>query len=214
MARLLIWLVVAGGLLGLFYKIATRGGMERESARVRETAIAKGLPPSSAAVAPARAPDTGGVIGHGLSFALGNAPVTEPKVAQLSCDGEPVPMDRPQGRSCNPVQGDSSCRVVMPIACFRSSGAARPPHADPGFYSGWTHGQLGATQPVMGALLKSEPAASARCEAELGAGWRMAEFHDGGGTGLQGERGPGLRPDSRYWVYINDQRGNCWNSAS
>jgi hypothetical protein len=102
---------------------------------------------------------------------------------------------------------------VLPIACYRSSGAAAPPNLEQDFYKGWTHGQLGATTPVMGAILKSEPEASARCEAELGAGWRMAEFHDGGGGwGLQGERQGGLRPGTRYWVHINDQRGNCWNS--
>ncbi len=81
------------------------------------------------------------------------------------------------------------------------------------FYKGWSHGQPAATQPVPGALLKSESDASARFEAELGAGWRMAEFHDGGGWGLQGEGRSGLRPGTRYWVHINDQRGNCWNSA-
>ena len=44
----------------------------------------------------------------------------------------------------------------------------------------------------------------------------MAEFHDGGGGwGLQGQRGMGLgQPGlTRYWVAINDQRGNCWDSA-
>lgn len=218
MVRMLVWLVVAGALLGLFYKVATRGGMEREAARTREAALASPRAvsmPATKDVAATPAPQATGAIAFGLSFALATPPAAEAKVAYLSCHGEPVPTDRPHRGSCNPYDGDSSCRIVMPIACFRSSGAAQPPNLEADFYKGWTHGQLGATQPVMGALLKSEPAASARCEAELGAGWRMAEFHDGGGGwGLQGERGPGLRADTRYWVYINDKRGNCWNSSS
>ena len=217
MLRLLIWLVVAGCLLGFFYKVATRGGMEREAARVRETRLAA-PEPSSSAVAPATlvvTSERSGAIGFGLSFALAKEPAPEAKVAQLACHGDPAPTDKPHKGSCNPYVGDSSCRIVMPIACFRASGAAKPPNVQADFDSGWTHGQLGATQPVMGALLKSEPSASARCEAELGPGWRMAEFHDGeGGWGLQGERGPSLRADTRYWVHINDQKGNCWNSAS
>ena len=135
------------------------------------------------------------------------------RIAHLACHGEPVPLDHPHRGSCNPYEGDTSCRTVLPIACYRSSGAAAPPNLEQDFYKGWTHGQLGATKPIMGAILKSEPEASARCEAELGAGWRMAEFHDGGGGwGLQGERQGGLRAGTRYWVYINDQHGNCWNS--
>lgn len=217
MVRLLVWFVVAGALLALFFKVATRGGMEREAARTRDAAVAT-APPQTAPVVgdgtASAAEEAARGIGHGLSFALVGAPATPPTVAHLGCHGEPQPTDRPHEGSCNPYAGDSSCRVVLPVACFRPSGAAQPPHVQADFYKGWTNGQLGATQPVMGALLKSAPAASARCEAELGPGWRMAEFHDGGGGwGLQGERGPGIRPDTRYWVHINDQRGNCWDSA-
>jgi len=176
------------------------------------TPIAAPAPPAIAAPAPALA-DASRPIGRGLSFALAEASTQPARIAHLSCHGEPAPIDQPHAGSCNPYRGDTSCRTVLPIACYRSSGAAAPPNLDQDFYKGWTNGELGATTPIMGAILKSEPDASARCEAELGAGWRMAEFHDGGGGwGLQGERGSGLRAGTRYWVHINDQRGNCWNS--
>ena len=169
--------------------------------------IASPLPPTTTRADSARK------IGRGLSFALADSSTVPARVAHLACHGEPVPLDHPHRGSCNPYEGDTSCRTVLPIACYRSSGAAAPPNLEQDFYKGWTHGQLGATKPIMGAILKSEPEASARCEAELGAGWRMAEFHDGGGGwGLQGERQGGLRAGTRYWVYINDQHGNCWNS--
>jgi hypothetical protein len=169
-------------------------------------------PTPSPTPTPGRADSSRG-IGRGLSFALADASSVPARVAHLACHGEPAPLDHPHRGSCNPYEGDTSCRTVLPIACYRSSGAAAPPSLEQDFYKGWTHGQLGATQPIMGAIFKSEAEASARCEAELGAGWRMAEFHDGGGGwGLQGERGVGLRAGTRYWVHVNDQRGNCWNS--
>ena len=153
-------------------------------------------------------------IGFGLTFAL--APSDDkspPDVANLSCHGEPRTLDRPHKDSCNPYQGDTSCRIVLPVLCLKPEGAAKPAGVQDGFYQGWTGGTLAATQPVMGAILESEVAASARCTTELGPGWRMAEFHDGnGGWGLQGQKGKGFLFNSRYWVHINDQRGNCWDS--
>ena len=48
------------------------------------------------------------------------------------------------------------------------------------------------------------------CVAFFGTGWRAAEFHDGWGWkfGAYGH----VRSDIRFWVYINDQNANCWNS--
>ncbi len=214
MIRLLIWTGVALALLGIFYKIAARGGVRAPavaSAAVVEM-IASAPTPTATPVAVVDA-DPPRALSRGLTFALVDESKMPPRVAQLSCHGEPAPTDRPHRGSCNPYEGDTSCRTVLPIACFRSSGAVAPPGLSQDFYSGWTNGQLGATQPIMGALMKSEADASARCEAELGTGWRMAEFHDGGGGwGLQGERQPGLHAGTRYWVHVNDQRGSCWNS--
>ena len=153
---------------------------------------------------------------HGLTFAQPREEALPADVAHLSCHGEPRALDQPHQGSCNPYKGDMSCRTVLPVLCVRESGAPVPQGVESGFYKGWVRGALGASAPVMGAILTSRAVASARCEAELGPGWRMAEFHDGGGGwGLQGQRGMGLgQPGlSRYWVAINDQRGNCWDSA-
>ena len=136
-------------------------------------------------------------IGFGLTFARVDAAQPGADTITLSCHAEPKPLDRPQSGTCNPQQGDTSCRTVLPVLCFRPAGS----------------GELMATEPVMGAVLQSEAVASARCEAEFGAGWRMAEFHDAAGSQLQGRRGAGFGAQTRYWVHVNDQPGNCWDSA-
>lgn len=153
-------------------------------------------------------------IGFGLSFAMVPAPDgAGADVAHLSCHGEPREVGRPHEGSCNPYQGDTSCRVALPMLCIQPGSTSAPVGVTANFYQGWTGGVLAATQPVMGALLGSATSASSRCVAQLGAGWRMAEFHDGGGGwGLQGRRGSGFGAWTRYWVFINEQPGHCWNS--
>ena len=135
-------------------------------------------------------------IGHGWTFAQaplpaggGSAPGDSVNLTHLSCHGEPRQVDQPHRDSCNPYKGDTSCRVVLPVLCFQGKGLSQPPEIRTGQYQGWSGGVLGATQPVMGAILTSDLAGTARCEKELGAGWRMAEFHDAGGWGMQGQRG-------------------------
>ena len=155
-------------------------------------------------------------MGHGLTFALaapsGKAPGEPVNLTHFSCHGEPRQVDQPHRDSCNPYKGDTSCRVVLPVLCFQGKGLPQPPEIQAGQYQGWSGGVIAATQPVMGAILTSEAVATARCERELGPGWRMAEFHDAGGWGMQGQRGVGLAPNTRFWVHINDQPGNCWDS--
>ena len=153
-------------------------------------------------------------MGHGLTFAASKEP-TPVGVAHLSCHGVPAELDQPHEKSCNPYKGDTSCRTVLPVLCISEATTTKPPGVNSNFYQGWTGASLAATQPVMGADLDSVGTASARCSKELGQGWRMAEFHDGqGGWGLQGMAGTGLSGRTRYWVHINDQKGNCWNSSS
>jgi hypothetical protein len=199
------WLMSAAVVLGLgVFTWATLGLLkDRQAAqRVLAKSIAVSAP-STAAIQPgpaARAaqsqPEPRG-IGFGLTFApLGDALPAVETIA-LGCHGEPKQFDRPHQGSCNPYQGDTSCRTVLPVLCLRPAGA----------------GELMATEPVMGAVLQSPAAASARCEAEFGAGWRIAEFHDASGGQLQGRRGAGFRPHTRYWVHVDDQPGNCWDSA-
>ena len=58
-------------------------------------------------------------------------------------------------------------------------------------------------------LLTSLAAANQMCTTFFGAGWRMAEFHDGWGWGMSAFGN--VRSDTRFWVHINDQPANCWN---
>jgi hypothetical protein len=107
------------------------------------------------------------------------------------------------------------------------------------FYQGWVEGHYATTLPVKGTTLTSEAAGDAKCAASFGPGWRMAEWHDAryttpmttainwgtvsqngntpwvSGTyafGGDTARGFGnINPNTRYWVAINDNGGNCWN---
>ena len=211
---LIVGILLAMLVLPLWLK---KGSDDKSSKTRKEEAQAAGAAPGSKAPVAAvqTAPATPRPIGFGLTFALAAPDDKAPAdVVSLSCHGEPRTLDRPHKGSCNPYDGDTSCRVVLPVLCLKPSGASKPTGVVDGFYQGWTGGTLAATQPVMGAILESASVASARCEAELGAGWRMAEFHDGqGGWGLQGLRGQGFAANARYWVHVNDQRGNCWDSA-
>jgi hypothetical protein len=106
------------------------------------------------------------------------------------------------------------------------------------FYSGWLEGHIATTRPIKGSTLTSAASGDQQCVASFGNGWRMAEWHDGkyvlgmdaanfwGNTsnswstwasGVAANGGHtffafgNVRSDKRYWVYINDQQGNCWN---
>lgn len=173
------------------------------------------------AVAPAAGTGAGATpaLGHGLTYAVVvDDEKLPPEVARLGCSGEPKATDRPlQDAPCNPRQGDTSCRVVLPVLCIQPGTAARPAGGGETTYAGWTGGMLAPTQPVMGAILNSAAAASARCETELGSGWRMADAQDGQNSGgLQGLRTSNTALDrgTRYWVQAKDQPANCWNSGS
>ena len=192
------WLTAAVvlGLCGFTW--ATLGLLKERASAQRVSQKAEALQAAALALAPAvsTVAEPRG-IGFGLTFARLDAGPGGAETIALGCHAEPKPLDRPHADSCNPYQGDTSCRTVLPLLCFRPGGS----------------GELMATEPVMGAILQSQAVASARCEAEFGAGWRMAEFHDGGGWQLQGRRGAGFGAQTRYWVHISDQPGNCWDSA-
>lgn len=153
-------------------------------------------------------------IGFGLTFAAANTLEPLQNVSYMSCHGQPPPVGKPHKDSCNPYDGDTSCRTVLPVMCINTGAVAKLDAANGDPPQGWTAATLGATAPVMGALLESRPVADARCEKELGAGWRMADFHAGGGWNVSGRPGAGLSAGgiTRYWVAINDSAANCWDS--
>ena len=156
--------------------------------------------------------------GHGLTFAARAASANDlTDAAYMSCKSEPAPVDQPHQGACNPYQGDTSCRVVLPVLCIKTADSikdAQPTNAPAG---AWASSTLGATAPVMGALLSSLDVAHARCEKELGEGYRMAGGFNNGGVdwAMAGRRGQGLilGGSTRYWVAVTDQRANCWDSA-
>ena len=155
-------------------------------------------------------------IGYGLTFALNpNGDTAPPGVAHFSCNGEPKPTDRPQDNACNPYRGDTSCSVVLPVLCFKPEGLANPAGANSTPVAAWTGGIFAATAPVMGAILESQDIANARCEKQLGSGFRMSDWHAAGGYAMRGQSGQGVSTETgttRFWVAIKDQAANCWNS--
>ncbi len=143
---------------------------------------------------------------------------------------------------CNPYQGDTSCSERLPILCINTEGEPRPnyevvPHGgcmSDEYYRGWAGGHIGLTAPVPGTNLTSLASANALCASTFGAGYRMAEFHDGkyvtgmdidtyyGNTWPSSARSGGwnfyaygdIDDSARFWTHINDQRANCWNSLN
>ena len=174
-------------------------------------------PAASATLAEGAAATTPRPLGHGLTYVVVNDGKAPPDVARLGCNGEPAPLDQPQQGACNPYQGDTSCRTVLPVLCLLPQGAPLPSGPDASADRAQASGTLGATQPVMGAVLESQAMASARCETELGAGWRVAGMQDGpqgsGGGSVQGVRGPGLTGYTRYWVHSPGAKANCWDQG-
>jgi sugar lactone lactonase YvrE len=148
---------------------------------------------------------------YGLTFAVPKRAPTSRLGALLSCHGEPAPVDHPHMGSCNPYEGDTSCRAALPVACYRPPSVLPLPTHWNQISSVTRPSQLAATQPVVGASLTSAADGTALCQAQFGSNSRMAEFHDGGGWQIEALRGSNLNPGTRYWVHINDQPGNCWN---
>jgi hypothetical protein len=59
----------------------------------------------------------------------------------------------------------------------------------------------------------TEAAAHSICSEEFGTGWRMAEFHDGVGSGWDYYAYGDIQATSRSWTQINDQPANCWDQT-
>lgn len=112
----------------------------------------------------------------------------------------------------NAYSGDTTCNTSLPILCIRKVGAPKPFYVTSSFYNGWTGGYIALTRAHVGYDMSSAGAADAICAAELGAGWEMAEFHDGNGGWNFQAYGAATHPE-RFWASINDQPANCWNSA-
>ena len=213
-------------LLGLMAIVVASMGVRRCSSNKAPAPAKPALVMPAVSAAPAGASQGGKSMGYGLTFSMADADDKDPKdVASLTCDitGSQT-VDRPYKDACNPTVGDTSCRMVLPLLCFKKGGLARPA---PLSGSGWTGGELAATAPVMGAMLDSELKANVLCERDFGQGWRMAMFSDGrnypdengydhiargDAWGIQGRvGGSGLGGTARYWVNSQQHSANCWN---
>ena len=208
MTRWVLLMLILTAMLVIPYWLK-KSSDSKEKQRAATEAKANGLSDDKNSVVPtAAAPPTAGPgarqIGYGLTFAKGAAAADTPAdYSVLTCHGDPKPTDKPNKGSCNPYQGDTFCRVVLPVLCLKQANTG-------GEFAPF---ELATTEPVMGALLESEAIGTARCEKELGSGWRMADFHAGGGWSMSGKTGKGLIvSSSRFWVAIKDQPGNCWDS--
>lgn len=108
----------------------------------------------------------------------------------------------------NAYDGDTPTNTNLPVLCLRQDGRPAPPGIDPNdYHNGWSQGEAKLTTPVRGWTLTSRATADALCAAQFGPGYRMGEFHDGGGGWgwwAAGDLG-------RMWVAIDDQPANPWN---
>jgi hypothetical protein len=136
------------------------------------------------------------------------ARVNNPRCSD-DCDVEHV---RVGCHGCNAYDGDTDCSLKLPILCLRDTGATDPCPLLYDFYDGWVEGYLAITAPIPGTDLTSRATADAFCQMHLGAGWQMAEFHDGGGGwAYRGYEGSFIPNGVRFWVAINNQAANCWD---
>ncbi len=118
--------------------------------------------------------------------------------------------DRVGCGGCDPYVGDTVCTDELPVLCIKKDGSPDPGIVSPGFYNGWASGHIGLTPAVAGTALTSLAVANDECETFFGPGYRMAEHHDGGG-GWNWNAFGNINDASRFWTYIKNQPGNCWN---
>ncbi|HYH97036.1 hypothetical protein [Hyalangium sp.] len=126
---------------------------------------------------------------------------------------------------CDPYDGDTLCTESRPLLCIRPDGSLNCGEP-PGAYDGWAGGTVALTSfLVRGTDLTSQAAADAICANTFGAGYRMAEHHDGGGWQWRAKgsitplstpasthpRGSTSNLPNRFWVRISNQPGNCWD---
>ncbi|WP_158502218.1 S8 family peptidase [Vitiosangium sp. GDMCC 1.1324] len=120
----------------------------------------------------------------------------------------------------NAYTGDTSVTEFRSLLCVLVDDRAAPTGISFDSQNGWLSGEVRATPPTPGLLLTSQQQGDAMCADNFGSGWRMAEFHDGryGSNFLFPSGwsfwGTGQIPaGTRFWVAINNQPANPWNSA-
>jgi len=168
------------------------------------------------------------VLVQGLSGVCGAKPGVTPKrgLTWVLSETDGCKQTRVVCNDCDPYVGDTLCTESRPLLCIKQEGLAQC-SAPLSSTDGWSGGTVALTPfLVRGTELTSLAAANALCASTFGAGYRMAEHHDGGGGWgfrAQGSITPLATPASthprfnrlnhpnRFWVHINNQPGNCWN---
>ena len=112
----------------------------------------------------------------------------------------------------NAYTGDTSCTEAWPLLCIQPLDIPPPTEVELeiGFYRGWTGGRIALTEPVYGTELTSLAATDQRCVDAFGTGWRLGEFHDGGGGWNWWAVGE-IPLEARFWLWIDDQPANPWD---
>ncbi|HEY4573106.1 MAG TPA: hypothetical protein VIJ26_04065, partial [Thermoanaerobaculia bacterium] len=120
----------------------------------------------------------------------------------------------------NAYSGDTTIDQFLPILCLLVDNRPAPTGISFDFNNGWARGAVQATPAIAGTALTSQQQGDEICADTFGTGWRLAEFHDGrygsdfSSSGGWSYWGAGqLTPGTRFWVAINDQPANPWNSA-
>jgi len=122
-----------------------------------------------------------------------------------------------------PYGGDTPTSTALPVLCLRPSGLPDPGHLSTTYRTPggsqrrrWSGSEVALTEPIAGWSLTSREVADQQCASRFGAGWRMAEFHDGGGRGAGFDfwalATQGDFETTRFWVAISDQNANPWSS--
>ena len=101
---------------------------------------------------------------------------------------------------------------MLPILCVKDEALMKPSTFMTYSYNGWFPGHATLSHSMYGSELVSQAAADAVCAADLGAGFRMAEHHDGTGHIGWGFGAIGsIQAGTRFWVTIHDQPANPWD---
>lgn len=155
----------------------------------------------------------------------------ELNVDAIGCDNQQI---------CNAYIGDTPCDQALPIVCVSQTNFTRPPYNPTlktgsamsiEFYNGWSGGMFVATEPIIGTSILSQVHANKICSDKFGKEFIAAQHHLGryvngmsdtsyfystwslntseGGWNLYGYGN--LPKNTRFWVFIRDQRANCWN---
>lgn len=146
----------------------------------------------------------------GMTFALAaNGRETQSGLVAFYCHSD--------GESCDPFAGDTPCDSLAPLLCFREQGAAAPlalSHGGetPDRLRRWSGGEVAATEPLRASDFATVRDADRACADRFGEGWRVADWHLGGGFHFSAASGGRRFAPGRYWIDIKDQPyGTCWS---